>query len=181
MLRKLIAVDNNYAYHVTQGAGNGGHFDVSKFQDAVRGEGVDVLDTLITVTQYVPRDGSVEAYAEVRNHVERISHALEMNGCRVIVCPAKKSANGAFKQSDDFRLMIATLSACLRLRPDMLVFVGGDGDFAPLIWELRNEGIRTEVVADSTSLASDLARAAYNVVDLVDVLNSFDEREEAIA
>lgn len=67
--------------------------------------------------------------------------------------------------------MITTLSRCLKLQPDFLVFVAGDGDYAPMLWELRNEGIRTEVVADiQESFARELERVAYNSIDLGQVL-----------
>ena len=62
--------------------------------------------------------------------------------------PAKRLKDGGFKQSDDQRLVIATLSLALRLRPDFVVLAAGDGDFAPMVWELRNEGIRTEVLGE---------------------------------
>jgi uncharacterized LabA/DUF88 family protein len=171
-MKKVIAVDNAYAYRVTRDNGGDGQFDINKFQEVVKGKDVDVIDTLITVVQRVPEDDSPEALATIHSQVERSRYALEMMGCRVIVCPAKRTPAGGYKQSDDSRLMIATLAMCLKVRPDMLVFVGGDGDYASMVWALRDEGIRTEVVAERTSLASDLSRAAYNVIDLVDVMNS---------
>ena len=99
-----------------------------------------------------------------------------MAGARVLVCPAKRSGTG-YKQSDDQRLMIATLSTCLRLRPDFLTFVGADGDYAPMLWELREAGVRSEVVANANALASDLRRVAYGVVDLAAVLTTLHQED----
>lgn len=101
----------------------------------------------------------------------RVQHALEESGARVIPAPAKRQPDGGFKQSDDQRLVIATLSAALRLRPDFLVLAAADGDFAPMVWALRDAGIRTEVLARPQMLASDLRRAAYSVIDIDNALN----------
>jgi len=169
MVRKVIAVDSQYAYRESTKA-NFQFFPVEEFRELVNGdEGVDVIETVYTLIKKVPEDDSAEALATVASQVDRIQHALEMKGCRVIVCPAKRTPDGGYKQSDDQRLMIKTLSICLKLRPDFLVFVGADGDYAPMMWELRAEGVRVEVVANSTSLATDLRRVAHSVVDLDEV------------
>jgi len=188
MLKKIIAIDNAYAYMMARKAGFD-FFPVEEFRNVVmegrhgigkQSDCIDVIETLITIVKRVPENDSIAEVARVAEQVERIQYTLEMKGCRVIVCPAKRSQDG-YKQSDDPRLMIATLSICLKLRPDFLVFVGADGDYAPLVWELRNEGIRTEVVAvmdavaSANTLASDLRRAAYNVVDLRLVFDALKE------
>ncbi len=179
MLRKLIAIDSAYANRVAKD-NNFDYFPIEGFCDVVKGDGeVDVIETLITLIKRVPEDDSPEEIATVASQVERTQHALEMKGCRVIICPAKRSGNGEFKQSDDQRLMITTLSTCLKLRPDFLVFVGADGDYAPMVWELRNEGIRTEVAAGERHLASDLKRAAYSIVDLEEVFEKIEDEGAA--
>jgi len=128
------------------------------------------------VIQRVPEDDSPEAVATAIHQLEQKRFALEMAGARVLVCPAKRSSNG-YKQSDDQRLMIATLSTCLRLRPDFLTFVGADGDYAPMLWELREAGVRSEVVANANALASDLRRVAYGVIDLAAVLTTIHQED----
>lgn len=131
---------------------------------------VDVIETLVTLVERVA-DDNPEAIAANQNGFTRKQHALEEAGARVIRAPAKRAPDGGFKQSDDQRLVIATLSLALRLRPDFVVLAAADGDFAPMVWELRNEGIRTEVLARPQMLASDLRRAAYSIIDLDEVLN----------
>ena len=125
---------------------------------------------LVTLVERVA-DDNPEAIAANQNGFTRKQHALEEAGARVIRAPAKRAPDGGFKQSDDQRLVIATLSLALRLRPDFVVLAAADGDFAPMVWELRNEGIRTEVLARPQMLASDLRRAAYSIIDLDEVLN----------
>jgi hypothetical protein len=172
VIRKLIAADMAYAYRVAKQAGFP-NFPIREFRELVnRDDTVDVIETLVTVIKHVPRDDTPEEIATVATNVQRAKDFFESSGCRAIICPAKRTQDGGFKQSDDQRLMISTLSTCLRLRPDFLVFVGADGDYAPMLWELRSEGIRTEVVAVRTTLASDLQRASYSVVDLEEIFDT---------
>src|SRR5262249_44269411 len=76
----------------------------------------------------------------------------------------------AVKSSDDQVLMIRLALTCMRLKPDFLVLVAADGDFAPLVMGLREEGVRTEIVADADALANDLLRVALHWIDLRDLL-----------
>lgn len=175
MLRKIIAIDSAYANIVARQS-DFRHFPVDEFrQIAIGNGGVDVIETLITVNEFPPEDDSPEAIATASHQSHGIRYALEMKGCRVIRCPAKRTHDGV-KQSDDQRLMITTLSTCLRLKPDFLLFVAADGDYSPMIWELRYEGIRTEVVANAGSIANDLKRAAYSVIDVDDIFSTINHQ-----
>jgi uncharacterized LabA/DUF88 family protein len=177
MLKKLVAVDSAYAVHVARNAGFE-NFPIREFLEIVRkGDDVDVIETLVTVIQFPPRSETPEDIATVATNVRRASDFLENAGCRVILCPAKRTPDGGIKQSDDQRLMITTLSACLKLRPDFLILVGADGDYAPMLWELRSEGVRTEVVAVPNTLAGELKRASYSYVDLEQIFRRI--REES--
>lgn len=176
VLRKVLAIDAQYAERVARDL-DLPYFPVRGLRELMsRDGGVDVIETLYPVIQRVPEDDSPEAVATAIHQLEQKRFALEMAGARVLVCPAKRSGNG-FKQSDDQRLMIATLSTCLRLRPDFLTFVGADGDYAPMLWELREAGVRSEVVASANSLASDLRRVAYGVIDLETVLTTIQQED----
>lgn len=178
-LRKVLAIDAQYAERAARDL-DLPYFPVRGLRELMsRDGGVDVIETLYPVIQRVPEDDSPEAVATAIHQLEQKRFALEMAGARVLVCPAKRS-NGSpsgYKQSDDQRLMIATLSTCLRLRPDFLTFVGADGDYAPMLWELREAGVRSEVVAGPESLASDLRRVAYGVIDLEHVLTAIREED----
>lgn len=177
ILRKVLAIDAQYAERVAYDL-DLPYFPVRGLRELMsRDGGVDVIETLYPVIQRVPEDDSPEAVATVIHQLEQKRFALEMAGARVLICPAKRSGANGFKQSDDQRLMIATLSTCLRLRPDFLTFVGADGDYAPMLWELREAGIRSEIVAGPNSLASDLRRVAYGVIDLETVLTTIEQEK----
>ena len=163
-IRKIIAIDGQNADHAARKFGFQ-HFPLQEFLHLV-GNGADVIETLYTVQKRVPENDSAEAVATVSAQVDNKRYALEMIGAKTIVCPAKRVQDGSFKQSDDQLLQIKTLSICMRLKPDFLTLVSGDDDHAPLIWELREHGIRTEVIAPDDMLGSQLRRACYSKVDL---------------
>ena len=178
MLKKVIAVDSANVEHYAKSRGLP-YFPVDKLRKVVCGEdgSVDVLETLVTVVKRIPETDSPEDIAANQELYDRKVYALEMNGAKVIECPAKRSANSqnGFKQSDDFRLMVACLLTCMKLKPDYLVLVGGDGDYRAMVEGLRGEGIRTEVVASKCQLASDLKRVCVNVIDLDDILAAIED------
>jgi uncharacterized LabA/DUF88 family protein len=174
MIRKILAVDHAYARRIA--LDNNQPYFPASFRDVINGDdGVDLLESLIFIVKPVPPSDSAEDIAASAEQVERLSYALEMNGWRTVVCPAKRSGDG-FKQSDDARLVIESLALCLRLRPDFFVLFAGDGDFAPLVWALRAEGIRTEVVASQANLASNLRRAAFSVIDAEPLFQELSQR-----
>ena len=170
-LRKMIAIDAIPNDRLAKEKGLD-FFPLKEFINFCKADDVDVIETLITLPRMQPHDDSPEAAAQVNIQFDRKRYALEMSGAKVIECPTKRSPNGpsGFKHSDDQRLMITTLTLAMKLRPDFVILVAADGDFAPMVEALRNEGIRTEVVASFDMLANDLRRQAVNVVDLNDIL-----------
>lgn len=169
MIKKLLAIDLTPCGIVARDLGHP-HFPVKEIRELIAGDGVDLIETVVTLVERVP-DETPESIAANKVNFTRIQHALEEAGARVIPAPAKRQPDGGFKQSDDQRLVIATLSYALRLRPDFVVLAAADGDFAPMVLALREAGIRTEVLARAQMLASDLRRAAFSVIDLDNVLN----------
>ena len=170
-LKKLLAIDLIPAERRAKEQGSP-YFPMKKFIQLCGGDGVDIIETLCTLPRRVPEDDSAESVAQAAQQYENKRYALEMCGAKVIECPAKRSQSSpsGFKNSDDQRLMIKTLTLAMKLRPDFVTLVAADGDFAPMVEALRDEGIRTEVIAAPDMLASDLRRHAVNVADLDDLL-----------
>ncbi len=137
-------------------------------------DGVDVVEVLGTIIEKQPLNDSPEEVARVRTNYVNKRLAMQLNGMNVIECPTKRSVScpSGFKQSDDIRLMLTTITMALKLRPDFVLLFAADGDFAPMVELLRNEGIRTEVVAPLDMLATDLRRYASNIVDFDVLLES---------
>ncbi len=176
LLRKVIAVDTNYAERIAKSLGFR-YLPVAEIIQAIGSNNtVDVIECLATVVERVPEDETHEALANVVLQYRNKAFALSQLGVRVIRAPAKPLPDGGYKQSDDQALMIAALSTALRLQPDFLTLFAADGDFAPMVNELRYQGIRTELVARETELASELkAAAGGRVLDYQALLETFDK------
>ncbi|WP_077072942.1 NYN domain-containing protein [Mailhella massiliensis] len=173
MLRKLIAVDLLPMERRAKELGFP-HIPLREIREVCEADSVDVIEMLVTLPERQPEDDSPEALAKVRTQYINKRNALQSSGARVIECPSKRSQNSpsGFKQSDDQRLMLTTLMLAMKLRPDFVLLFAADGDFAPMVEILRGEGIRTEVVASPTMLASELIRQAVNTVDYDEMLQS---------
>jgi uncharacterized LabA/DUF88 family protein len=65
----------------------------------------------------------------------------------------------------------------LEIKPDIVVLVTGDSDFAYLAEKLRRRGIRVEVASVEQSLGNELKMAANSVVDLVELFNRFEQQK----
>ena len=179
-IKKLIAIDLLPSERKAKEMGFP-YFPAQEFISYCSGECVDIIEIICTLQLRVPEDDTVEAAAQARQQFEKKRYALEMCGVRVIECPSKRSqsAPSGFKQSDDQRLMIKTLVLAMKLRPDFVILVASDGDYTPMVEALRDEGIRTEVVATVPLLANDLRRRAVRVVDLDEVLAGIQARQRA--
>lgn len=173
MLRKLLTVDHKYARWIAREAGFE-HFPAEFREEVFDHDGVDLVEALISVVQHVPSDDSAESLATIAAQVEGQRCVFESHGWRSVLCPSKRSGDG-YKQSDDQWLAIETILTAMRIRPDFVVLFAGDGDFAPLVWGLRREGIRTEVIASEMNLASELRRAAFNIIDADNLLSRLSE------
>ncbi len=138
----------------------------------------DIIETLVPLVHRVPSDTSDESISKVTTAFVNKQYALQMSGARVIECTSKSSANSVsgYKQSDDQRLMLTTLMLCMKLRPDYLMLFAADGDFAPMVELLRCEGIRTEIVAPTDSLAGELKRHATKIHDFDDILTTIRDK-----
>ncbi|GAB6058586.1 NYN domain-containing protein [Desulfonatronum parangueonense] len=173
MIRKIVSIDLLPAEMRAKEYGFE-WFPIDDFVHALdERNNVDVLEILVPLVRRVPDDDSAESFMQVAQNFERKKYALQMSGATVIESPAKRTSGDVgewyYKQSDDQRLIIATLSLCLRLNPDFLILVAADGDYAPMVEELRRQGIRTEVAAPPHMLASDLRRVAWRNHNLDDV------------
>jgi uncharacterized LabA/DUF88 family protein len=61
------------------------------------------------------------------------------------------------------------------MRPDVVVLVTGDADFAHLALQLRRRGIRVEVASVAQNLGSALKASANEIIDLDPLFDSFEE------
>jgi uncharacterized LabA/DUF88 family protein len=60
------------------------------------------------------------------------------------------------------------------MRPDVVILVTGDADFAYLAMKLRRRGIRVEVASAEQNLGNILKSAANEVIDLAPLFRTFE-------
>jgi len=121
----------------------------------------------------------MDDFRDVREGQERFVHWLRTQGFYVVTkdgSPAGKREDGRpnFKANVDVLMAIDGLDYAMEMRPDIVVLVTGDSDFAQFALKLRRRGMRVEVAAVAQSLSSQLKAAANGVIDLAEVFNGFE-------
>jgi uncharacterized LabA/DUF88 family protein len=71
-------------------------------------------------------------------------------------------------------MAIDAVELSVDMRPDVVVLVTGDADFAHLALQLRRRGIRVEVASVAQNLGSALKASANETIDLDPLFNSFE-------
>lgn len=111
----------------------------------------------------------VDAYAYVpvdpRNPSGRdfIIEHLQETGWMVMSKTGKVAGDG-YKCNVDVEMTIDIMRHAYQVRPDILILCSGDGDFVPIVRELRLMGIRVEAAAFQGSAARELRREASGFV-----------------
>jgi hypothetical protein len=71
-------------------------------------------------------------------------------------------------------MAIDALELSIEMRPDVVILVTGDADFAYLVIKLRRHGIRVEVASVAANLGHTLRSAANDVIDLSGLFRTFE-------
>jgi uncharacterized LabA/DUF88 family protein len=71
-------------------------------------------------------------------------------------------------------MAIDALELSIEMRPDVVILVTGDADFAYLAIKLRRHGIRVEVASVAANLGNMLRSAANDVIDLTGLFRTFE-------
>lgn len=178
MKRMVIGIDSQFIYHRFLEDKIARKFPYSDFRNFIEADEDEVLEMYAPVVRFPPATNRPEDVARVNLDFQRVRAAFEAEGVSPIESPGKPSGE-IVKHSDDQRLMIRLAFTCTRLKPDFLVLVAADGDYAPLVWGLREEGIRTKLITHERRAAKELLSAVYSVSDLYDVLKSVDEHKKS--
>ena len=177
-MKIIIGIDTQFVYHSMKSIDpDNTRFPFRKFQDFVAGDSDEVIEMFAPVIRFPPQTTQVEDVAAANSAFTKMCFALQEQGVNVIEAPARLIRHlQEVKHSDDQRLMIRLALTCARLKPDFLVLVAADGDYAPLVWGLREEGIRTKLISDPTILSSELRNSSYSISDMFNVLNQIQQR-----
>jgi uncharacterized LabA/DUF88 family protein len=92
----------------------------------------------------------------------------------VVTKDGAPAEEGHYKANVDVMMAIDALELSMEMRPDVVILVTGDADFAYLAIKLRRHGIRVEVASVAANLGNMLRSAANDVIDLAPLFRTFE-------
>jgi uncharacterized LabA/DUF88 family protein len=125
---------------------------------------------LIEMVIYVGLPPDRERFQEQRKGREKFVYWARSNGFLVTTHDGKAKGDG-YEADVDVIMAMDAIELALEIRPDIVVLVTGDSDFAYLANKLRHRGIRVEVASVAQALGNDLKNSANSIVDLVEVFD----------
>lgn len=123
--------------------------------------------TLIEMVIYAGLPPAMPDWQTERDKKNGFLHWLRSNGFLVVTKDGSPAEESHYKANVDVLMAIDAMELSEAMKPDVVVLVTGDADFAPLALTLRRRGIRVEVAATAAALGSGLKGAANEVIDLL--------------
>ncbi len=145
--------------------------DVANLYYAARGQDVDVDYVALLKAATKGRD-LIRAYAysglDPENENQRkFIDFLGKNGYKVVHKDIRKFGDGRVKANLDIELVVDLFRLADRM--DIAVVVSGDGDFAPAIRALQDQGVRCEVISFRPNTSGDLIAVADEFIDIMKI------------
>jgi uncharacterized LabA/DUF88 family protein len=148
--------------------------DVANIFYAAKAAGTDIDYVTLLKAAVAGRD-LVRAYAytglDPENENQRNFHAfLARHGYKVVSKDIRKYGDGKVKANLDIELVVDMMKTARNL--DVAIVISGDGDFAPAIRAVQEQGVRVEVISFRGNTSSDLIDAAdafYDITQLAKV------------
>ena len=130
---------------------------------------------LIEMIVYAGLPPPMPEWAVEREKKNKFLHWLRSNGFLVVAKDGSPGDGRHYKANVDVLMAIDAVELSVEIRPDIVVLVTGDADFAHLALQLRRRGIRVEVASTSHTLGTGLKGAANELIDLVPLFTTFEE------
>jgi uncharacterized LabA/DUF88 family protein len=168
--RVLILVDESNVGSSVRTAGRG--LDWIKLRDFLAGPvtGRDLIEMVV----YAGLPPATPTWQEERDKKNKFVHWLRSNGFLVVTKDGSPAEEGHYKANVDVMMAIDALELSIEMRPDLVILVTGDADFAYLVIKLRRHGIRVEVASVAANLGNILRTAANEVIDLAPLFQTFE-------
>jgi len=165
-----VLVDESNVGSSVRTAGRG--LDWLKLRDflAWPNTGRDLIDMVV----YAGLPPAIPTWQEERDKKNKFVHWLRSNGFMVVTKDGAPAEEGHYKANVDVMMAIDALELSIEMRPDVVVLVTGDADFAYLAIKLRRHGIRVEVASVAANLGHILRSAANDVIDLTALFRTFE-------
>src|SRR5438874_10976152 len=117
---------------------------------------------------------AIPAWQEEDDKKNKFVHWLRSNGFMVVTKDGAPAEEGHYKANVDVMMAIDALELSMEMRPDLVILVTGDADFAYLATKLRRHGIRVEVASVAANLGSILRTDANDVFVLATLFRIFE-------
>ena len=168
--RLLVLVDESNIGSSVRTAGRG--LDWLKLRDFLGGPatGRDLIEMVV----YAGLPPAMPAWQEERDKKNKFVQWLRTNGFMVVTKDGWPAEEGRYKANVDVMMAIDALELSVEIRPDVVILVTGDADFAYLATKLRRRGIRVEVASVAQNLGNLLRAAASEVIDLAGLFKTFE-------
>src|SRR5205085_7474342 len=168
--RLLVLVDESNVGSSVRTAGRG--LDWIKLREFLAGPNTG--RELIEMVVYAGLPPAIPVWQEERDKKNKFVHWLRSNGFMVVTKDGAPAEEGHYKANVDVMMAIDALELSLEMKPDVVILVTGDTDFAYLAIKLRRRGIRVEVASVSQNLGNILRSAANEVIDLAPLFRTFE-------
>src|SRR5947209_16144052 len=166
----LILVDESNVGSSVRTAGRG--LDWIKLRDFLAGPNTG--RELIEMVVYAGLPPAIPIWQEERDKKNKFMHWLRSNGFMVVTKDGSPAEEGHYKANVDVMMAIDAIELSVEMRPDLVILVTGDADFAYLAIKLRRHGIRVEVASVAANLGNTLRSAANAVIDLAPLFRTFE-------
>ena len=168
--RVLVLVDESNVGSSVRTAGRG--LDWLMLRNFLAGP--DTGRDLIEMVVYAGLPPAIPMWQDERDKKNKFVHWLRSNGFLVVTKDGAPAEEGHYKANVDVMMAIDALELSIEIRPDLVILVTGDADFAYLAIKLRRHGIRVEVASVAANLGNMLRSAANNVIDLAELFRTFE-------
>jgi uncharacterized LabA/DUF88 family protein len=166
----LVLVDESNVGSSVRTAGRG--LDWLKLRDFLAGSNTE--RELIEMVVYAGMPPAIPTWQEERDRKNKFVHWLRSNGFMVVTKDGAPAEEGHYKANVDVMMAIDALELSIEMRPDVVILVTGDADFAYLATKLRRHGIRVEVASVAANLGHILKSAANDTIDLAGLFRTFE-------
>lgn len=165
--RVLIFVDESNITSSAKGANR--KLDWLKLRDFLVGD-----RDLVEMVVYAGLPPAMPDWQPERDKKNKFLFWLRSHGFMVVSKDGSPVDSEHYKANVDVLMAIDAVELSVEIRPDVVILVTGDTDFAHLALQLRRRGIRVEVASTVTTLGAGLKTAANESLDLTPLLKTFD-------
>jgi len=130
---------------------------------------------LIEMVVYAGLPPAMPEWQVEREKKNKFLFWLRSHGFLVVTKDGSPAEEKHYKANVDVLMAIDAVELSTEMRPDVVVLVTGDADFAHLALQLRRRGIRVEVASVAQNLGSALKTSANEIIDLAPLIHSFEE------